>query len=190
MTERELFERLVDGLAANSQTAAEEVVRRYYTRVIAVLRGRIGASYRAKMDAESIANSAMKSLIRDFTEDKLALIDWQDLWNLLAKIALNKLSNRVRWFQQQCRDVGKEQGIDAGREVAGGVGGPDLEAIASDLYDRLVAGVSAEERAVLDLSLQGYLVKEVAAEIGVSDRTVIRIRKEYQRKMLALTEVE
>jgi FixJ family two-component response regulator len=50
----------------------------------------------------------------------------------------------------------------------------------------LVKDKTPEERAVLDLSLQGYLVREVAAEIGVSERTVIRIRKEYQRKMEGL----
>ena len=60
---------------------------------------------------------------------------------------------------------------------------PELEVIASDLYSHLVEGASPEERAVLDLSLQGYLVREVAVAIGTSERTVIRIRKELQRKM-------
>jgi RNA polymerase sigma factor (sigma-70 family) len=190
MTEQEMFEELVGDLAANSHTAAEEVVRRYYTRVVAVLRRRIGEKYRAKVDAESIANSAMKSLWRDMTQDDLALTDWQDLWNLLAKISLNKLSNRVRRFQTDGRDAGKEEGIDAGREPAGRPGGPELDAIAADLYDRLVAGVTPRVRDVLDLSLQGYTVKEVADQIKVSTRTVKRIRAEYQQKMKALTEAE
>ena len=60
---------------------------------------------------------------------------------------------------------------------------PELEVIASDLYSRLVEGTSPEERADLDLSLQGSLVREVAVAIGTSERTVIRIRKELQRKM-------
>ncbi len=179
------FERLLDGLAANSQTAAEAVVRRNYTRLIAVVRGRISPKYQAKVDAESIANSAMKSFFREYTGDRLAVSDWQDLWNLIAKIAFHKLSNRIRKHRQKKRSAeGGEADVSYnGQEGADFAGSPELEVIASDLYSRLVEGTGPEERMVLDLSLQGYLVREVAAEIGVSERTVIRVRKELQRKM-------
>jgi RNA polymerase sigma factor (sigma-70 family) len=185
MSEMSSFERLLDGLAANSQTAAEAVVRRNYTRLIAVVRGRISPQYQAKVDAESIANSAMKSFFREYTGDRLALSDWQDLWNLIARIAFHKLSNRIRRFRQKKRsgETGAADVSYDGQEGADFADSPELEVIASDLYTRLVEGTSPEERTVLDLSLQGYLVREVAAELGVSERTVIRIRKELQRKM-------
>lgn len=184
MSEMSSFERLLDGLAANSQTAAEAVVRRNYTRLIAVVRGRISPKYQAKVDAESIANSAMKSFFREYSGDRLALSDWQDLWNLIARIAFHKLSNRIRRFRQKKRsgEAGAADVSYDGQEGTDFADSPELEAIASDLYTRLVEGTSPEERTVLDLSLQGYLVREVAVELGVSERTVIRIRKELQRK--------
>lgn len=61
---------------------------------------------------------------------------------------------------------------------------PEIEVIATDLFTRLVEGTSPEERTVLDLSLQGYLVREVAERIGTSERTVIRIRKELQQRKM------
>ena len=181
------FEQLLAELAANSPSAAEAVVRENYTRLVAVVRKRIAAKFQAKVDAESIANSAMKSFFRQYTGDRLALTDWQDLWNLLAKIALNKLSNRLRQFQRQSRDVGREFVCD-GTEVARLTDGPEAEAVVNELLDRLREGATAEERTVLDLSLLGYSVAEIAAEVGVSSRTVQRVRKAFQRTLEGLTD--
>jgi DNA-directed RNA polymerase specialized sigma24 family protein len=180
------FVRLLAELAADSPSAAEAVVRQNYSRLVGVVRGRIGGKFRAKVDAESIANSAMKSFFRQYTGDRLALTDWQDLWNLLARIALNKLSNRLRLYRRQSRDVGREFACD-GTEAARLTDGPEAEAVLSDLLDTLRAGATAEESTVLDLSLLGYPVAEIAAEVGVSDRTVQRVRKAFQRKLEGLT---
>lgn len=185
MSEHSSFAEVLAGLSAKSQTAAEAVVRRNYTRLVAVVRGRISPKYQAKVDAESVANSAMKSFFREYTGDRLALSDWQDLWNIIAKIAFHKLSNRIRKHRQKKRTAeGGEADVSYdGQEGEEFADSPELEVIAADLYTRLIDGTSPEEREVLDLSLQGYLVREVAVEIGVSERTVIRIRKELQRKM-------
>lgn len=185
MSEHSSFAEMLAGLSANSQTAAEAVVRRNYTRLVAVVRGRISPKYQAKVDAESVANSAMKSFFREYSGDRLAVSDWQDLWNIIARIAFHKLSNRIRTHRQKKRTAESGE-ADVSYEGQDGVefaDSPELEVIASDLYSHLVEGASPEERAVLDLSLQGYLVREVAVAIGTSERTVIRIRKELQRKM-------
>ena len=180
------FEQLLAELAASSPSAAEAVVRQNYTRLVALVRKRIATRFQAKVDAESIANSAMKSFFRQYTGDRMALTDWQDLWNLLAKIALNKLSNRLRQFQRQSRDVGREFECN-GTEAARLTDGPEAEAVVNELLDRLREGATAEERTVLDLSLLGYSVAEIAAEVGVSNRTVQRVRKAFQRKLEGLT---
>jgi RNA polymerase sigma factor (sigma-70 family) len=185
MSEFSSFAEVLAGLSANSQTAAEAVVRRNYTRLVAVVRSRISPKYQAKVDAESVANSAMKSFFRDYSGDRLAVSDWQDLWNIIARIAFHKLSNRIRTHRQKKRTAESGE-ADVSYEGQDGVefaDSPELEVIASDLYSRLLESASPEERAVLDLSLQGYLVREVAVAIGTSERTVIRIRKELQRKM-------
>jgi hypothetical protein len=135
MSESTSFLNLRDSLKSDNRTAVEEVVRRFYGRVVAVVRGRIGPNYRAKIDAEDIANSAMKSFLGDLTYDRLALTDWQDLWNLIAKIALNKLSNSLRRFQQQSRDVGREVGYE-GQDGVRVANSPELDAIATNLYAR------------------------------------------------------
>ena len=63
---------------------------------------------------------------------------------------------------------------------------PELEVVATDLDDELVRELADEDRAVLDLSLQGYLVREVGERVGEVSRAVIRIRQELQRKMEAV----
>lgn len=63
---------------------------------------------------------------------------------------------------------------------------PELEVVATDLSDELVRELADEERAVLDLSLQGYPVREVGERVGEVSRAVIRIRQELQRKMEAV----
>jgi RNA polymerase sigma factor (sigma-70 family) len=186
MTDDSSFDWLTEELAANSPAAAEAVVRRHFGRIVQVVQARIGRRFRAKVDAEEVANSAMKSFFRRYAGDRTAVTDWQDLWNLLAEIALNKLRNRIRRFRQQRRDVDREQAGGPEPDVAGVADGPEAEVVLNDLFDHLVSGYGEAERRVVELSLQGYSVDDIAAAVGVGNRTVIRIRTGFRNRLQSL----
>ena len=181
MKEQPDFEWVLDGLGDNRDSAAEAVVRATFDKIVGVVRKRISSRYQAKVDAESIANSTLKSFFRRHDEEPFDLGEWRDLWNLLIEIALNKLRGRIRAFRTARRDVDKERqadGADQGRPA-----GADTEAVANDLYDFLADGCAAEEVQVLDLSLQGYTTDEIGGQVGVSPRTVIRIRNRFKARL-------
>ena len=179
------FADLLAGLKAGSQTAAEEVFRVHYRRIVALIRQRIGRRYQAKIDADSIVNSTLKTFFRRYTGDRLALSDWQELWNLLVAIARNKLNNRLRRLHQQKRDAGKEVGAEALDWEAGGEC-PEEAVVVADLLDAALAGYAETARKAIEMSLQGYTVAEIAAALGVTTRTVIRFRKDFQRRLEAM----
>jgi DNA-directed RNA polymerase specialized sigma24 family protein len=178
------FDRTLDGLAARDPAAAERVFRETFARMVRLVGARLGDRYRAKVDPEEVANSALNSFFRRHAAAPYDLADWHDVRALLTEIALCKLSNELRRYSRRARDAGRERPThDIDLPAAGP--GPDVEVVLADLLDRLMAGWSAEERAVIEMSVQGYAVAEVAVELGWSERTVIRVRKRFQDRLTA-----
>lgn len=178
------FGRVADGLAGGSETAARELMARTYGRIVGLVRARIGRRFLAKVDADSVANSVLKTFVRRHTDDPYALTDWEDLWRLLAEIARHKLSNRLRWHRQLKRNVDGETPLGE-HDPAGLTAGPDAQAVVDDLCDHLLGGFGEAERVVIELSVQGYTVEEIAARVGASGRTVIRVRTKFRKRLEA-----
>ena len=186
MTDPTDFEAVMGGLGDGSQTAAAEVMARTYRRIVGLVRKRIGARFRARVDADSVANSVLKTFFRRHTADPYALTDWEDIWRLLAEIARRKLSNRLRWHDRdKRRDPGERVGLEA--DVAGDERAADAEeqVVVDDLCDRLMAGYGEHERLAIELTVQGYSVDEVAARVGTGGRTVLRIRAKFRKHLEA-----
>jgi DNA-directed RNA polymerase specialized sigma24 family protein len=55
------------------------------------------------------------------------------------------------------------------------------EAVAlSDLLERLMASYESRQRRMLEMRLQGYLLEEIAAEIGCCRQTVLRALERFK----------
>src|SRR5262245_14784688 len=104
------FADLAERLAAGDEAAAREVHRRYTPRLVALARQRLPAGVRARTDPESVVQSVYRSFFGRAAAGEFALGEWDDLWGLLARIAVRKCLNRVRFHRQECRDVGREDG--------------------------------------------------------------------------------
>jgi DNA-directed RNA polymerase specialized sigma24 family protein len=167
---------------ARDPAAADRLVREFFPRLVALVRSRTAGRLRARIDDEGVANSALKSFLLRNADDPYELGDWGDTWSLLAEIALCKLAGQVRRHTRQARDLSREQPID-GFDVADRQPGPEDAVVVEDLLDWLSAGRSPVERAVVELSLHGYPVREVAEALGLSERTVIRLRVAFQKRL-------
>lgn len=189
------FEAVKNRLARNTHSAAEEVSARHFERIVRLVRAQIGRRYQSKIDAEDIANSVLKSFFLRYADGRDGLSDWQGLWCLLSRIAVNKLRNRVRDLRRKKRDVGLEVPVEAGayelggddldRPAAGGepAASPDEAVVIRDLCDHLMRDYTEDKRRVIELSLQGYPVGEIADATRLSDRTVCRIRDQFKRRL-------
>lgn len=190
------FDAVKNRLAMNTDSAAEEVSVRHFERIVRLVRAQISRRYQSKIDAEDIANSVLKSFFLRYADGRDGLSDWQGLWCLLSRIAVNKLRNRVRDFRRKKRDVAMEVPVEAGVYELGGddldhptaAGGepaatPDEAVVIRDLCDHLLRDYSEDKRRVIELSLQGYPVAEIADATRLSDRTVCRIRDQFKRRL-------
>ena len=185
---------VVRDLQAGDQAAAKRVFHAYFARLVKFSQARIARRYHAKADPEGVAASVLKTFfLQHATGAFNQLADWEELWRLLVHVAACKCLNRVRKLTRPVdgsedggrRREDREQGLLAdGSWVADSVR-PEDDVIAADLIDELTADWSAKERQVIDMSLDGREVKEIAEAIRQSERTVIRIRIQFKRRLEA-----
>ena len=62
--------------------------------------------------------------------------------------------------------------------------------ILAETVEHLFRDVSAHERPVLELSLQGYTVPEISAKLGRAERTVRRLRERIRKRLERLQEAD
>lgn len=184
MSEPSDFDRLMGRLADRDDAAAAAVVAALFDRVAGVVRPRIGDKYRAKMSADSVANSAFKSFFLRHADAPYPVRDEEELMRLLARIAVDKCANRIRAFRAGKRDAAREVGGD-GLDPAARAPGPEFDVEVRDLLEAHTRGLTDDERAVIHLSLLGTPVQEIADAAGVTTRTVIRIRTRFRDALTA-----
>jgi DNA-directed RNA polymerase specialized sigma24 family protein len=173
-------------VAACDEAAATALVTAVYHRLLAVLRPRISQRYAAMLSAESVADSALASFIGGIRDkDRAAPPTLEDLVCQLIRIAVNKCANRIRDLNAGKRAV--DQTVALGDwDVADPAAGPEFGAELAETLEAVTADLSADERAMIDLSLAGYSVEEVAEKVGYSTRQVVRTRTKVRDRLLAL----
>lgn len=188
MPELPLPEDLVRRLREGNPEAAESVVREFTGRLTGLARQRFDEAFRRKEDPEDVVQSAFKSFFRGYHEGRLDPQDSEELWGLLALITLRKCRQRRRYFgaarrqlRRESQPVSNELGpFDhvAGREPA-----PDDATLIAETVEQLLAELDAGHRAILALGLQGYTSTEIAASVGITERTVQRVLRRARQKL-------
>jgi RNA polymerase sigma-70 factor (ECF subfamily) len=195
MADDHTFSRLMDRLRSGEDAAAREVFERFAGRLIAMARSRFGRLLARKVDPEDVVQSAFKSFFVRVPAGKLDAGDWDGLWNLLALITVRKCADRAEYFLADRRD--------AAREATGSAGGdgpdawlvpldreprPEEVLILAETVEHLFRGVSAHERPILELSLQGYTAAEISVRLGRAERSVRRLREHIRKRLERLHE--
>src|SRR4051794_40108174 len=184
-------------LRSGEDAAAREVFERFAARLVAMARGRFNRLLTRKVDPEDVVQSAFKSFFARHRAGKLDVSGWDGLWNLLTLITLRKCADRAEYFRAERRD--------AAREVTGSAGGdspdawlvaldreprPEEAVILAETVERLFREVSAHERPVLELSLQGYTASEIGARLNRAERSVRRLREHIRERLERLQEAD
>jgi RNA polymerase sigma-70 factor (ECF subfamily) len=85
---------------------------------------------------------------------------------------------------QSPRDSGAASFPATGREPT-----PDEAVALAETVEELLRGLGGDERAIVELSLQGYTTQEISEQLGRAERSVRRLR-ERVRKQLQQQQVE
>jgi RNA polymerase sigma-70 factor (ECF subfamily) len=191
MTSHDSFAQLMTRLKEGDQTAAGEVFGRFIRRLVSLATNQFDSWIRLRVDVEGVVQSAFKSFFVGHGEGQFeGLDDWDSLWGLLTVITLRKCNRRHEYLRAECRDPGREverfyspEGEESWWEAIDREPTPLEAAILTEMVERLLDGLEPPERAIVELSLQGYTTAEIADRLGRSERTVRRVRERVRDRL-------
>jgi RNA polymerase sigma-70 factor (ECF subfamily) len=184
------FTDLMARLRAGDQAAARQVFQRFVHKLVRLARERMGQALRRRVDPEEVVQSAYKSFFLRYGAGKLDVQDWSSLWSLLTVITLRKCVDRVDYHHAQRRDVRREARANAEAassepwwEAVSREPTPVEAAVLAETLEQLLRDMEERERPMLEMSLQGYTSAEIGERLGVSERTVRRVRERVRKRL-------
>lgn len=191
----------IQHLKTNDAKAAREIWDRYFHKLIALARKKLGSIPQRVIDPEDVAVSVFKSLCLGAARGHFpALTDRHDLWRLLVTITHQKTVDHIRHANSEKRGGGNVRGdsvfIRVGGDNApegfdgclGDVPEPDFLVILQDQFQHLLSLLRNQElRQIAIARLEGKTNSEIADELKISRRSVERklslIREDWEGQL-------
>jgi DNA-directed RNA polymerase specialized sigma24 family protein len=178
--------RWLDGLREGNDADIERLWDRYFQRLVRLASTRLPGHARRVTDEEDVALSAFHSFCDRVGRGQFPqLAGRDDLWRILVTITVRKVAGAVRYQTRQKRggtqvpdqvEFVDSDAIDAG--MAGLLSTeptPEMAAQLAEDYERLLAKLDDPAlQAVALRKLEGHSTEEIAAELGISARTITR----------------
>ena len=162
-------------------------LERFSRRLIGLARLHLGGRLRQKVDPEDVVQSAYKSFLFRYGEKCISMDAEEALWGLLTLITIRKCADRARYFKAACRDLHREAGAagcnSSWHDAPGREPTPDEAVALAETVEGLLAGFAGDERAVVELSLQGYSTQEISQQLGRAERSVRRVRERVRKHL-------
>ncbi len=190
MESADSFLMLMDRLRASDRTAAGDLFQRFAERLMGIARVQIAARLRHKVEPEDVVQSVFKSFF--LRTDQLQLESWDSLWGLLTLITVRKCIKHIEREQAARRDARREVSLTTKNNedwlLVDREPSPEEGAMLAELMEEMLAGFDADDRAVLEMSLQGHGAIEISARLGRAERTVRRLREQARNRLQARLE--
>lgn len=172
----------IERVRNGDESAAQKLWERYFADLVRFCRNKLAGGRVLVDDEEDVVLSAFDSFYRGAQEGKFPdLKDRTNLWKLLVVIAARK-TNRVIQHENTLKRGGKRT-VDGDalrdncriEDIICHELTPDLAAQVAEEYERLILVLEDEaQRSVAQLKLEGYSNREIARQLGKSERTVER----------------
>ncbi len=164
---------LVDLWRSGSQEAASVLLARYEVRLIALIESRINRKFRESIAADDVVQSAMGSFFRVTragTAPSMKLESTASAWNILATFARRKLARALE------REAAVKRGGGQTRVPLDDLDLSTAPAMmeADELLAELQSILDQGQFEILELLLANATQREIAAHLGVDERTVRR----------------
>lgn len=182
MSPNQSFDDLMARLRTGDNDAATQVFNRFANRLIALARSRMDPRIRQKVDPEDVLQSVFQSFFARHAEGQMDLESWDSLWALLVVITVRKCGRRAEYFHAARRDVQREKSVQppadesgSDYEISAGEPTPSEAAMLTETVEQLMKRLDSRQRQILTLSLQGWPIPEISAQVGCTERTVYRL---------------
>lgn len=175
-------------LEKDDQSAAQALFDRYFDRLVALARRKLGTTARRAFDEEDIAVTALYSCLAGVIDGRYPQLEDRDhLWRLLVKITERKVCDAMRKHTSAKRGAGNVRGESVfintgGSSLGGGIHEiPDREPT-EEFADQLAQQCEhlvqklgdANLVEVATLVLAGYSTAEIARKTDRTQRTIQR----------------
>ena len=174
----------LDELRNRNDVAAQELWDRYFAQLVPLARRQLRGTAR-DADEEDVALSALKSAMLGVQHNRFPdLHDRTGLWPLLVTITARKAVNELKRQRTKKRDRASEQPMADEQQIAGIEPSPDFALRLAEAIQSLVHDLGdATLQTIAQRKLEGYTNEDIAKELNVSTRTVVRklarIRQEW-----------
>jgi len=166
------------------QRLAEQLPDRYVDRLIRLAQNRLTRKVARRVDPEDVVQSALRSFFRRAQNGQYQWRGEREIWHLLVKITVRKVTTNERRHRAQRRSVDAEQTGEYGRGFFQTVDQllsrePDPAAASAALEElgQILSKLPPLYRQIIEQRLQGHPVEQVSATLGCSERTVFRATK-------------
>jgi DNA-directed RNA polymerase specialized sigma24 family protein len=176
--------RWLGGLRAGGDESAQRIWERYFKRLVVVARDCLGRSPRAAENEEDVALSAFDSFCAAAARGRLPRLDDRgDLWRVLVTITARKSADQAKRQRRLKRGGGRVvtetdlyKGDDGGLDfLAGAEPTPEFAAMVAEEYRRRLQVLPGEAyRRVAGMRMEGYTNEEIAEQLGIGLRSVVR----------------
>jgi RNA polymerase sigma factor (sigma-70 family) len=174
--------------------SSRALFEQFSRRLIGLARCHLDARLANKVDPEDVVQSAYKSFFLRYGDQTLTTHGSDALGSLLTLITLRKCADRARYYQADCRDMNQEASALAGsepafwREAVSREPTPEHAVVLAETVEKVLREVGADERQVVELSLQGYSTQEISAQLSRAERSVRRLRERVRKYLEQLQE--
>jgi RNA polymerase sigma-70 factor, ECF subfamily len=166
------------------------VFARYTHRLVGLARKHLDGRLAVKVDPEDVVQSAYKSFFLRQRDGDFEIGSWDGLWGLLTVITLRKCADRAAYFRAEKRQLSREAASPTDSSPAAWQLAVDRdpspeEAVAlSEAVAELFRTMDdPDERAILELTLQGFTATEVSEKMGRAERSVRRMRERIRKRL-------
>jgi RNA polymerase sigma-70 factor (ECF subfamily) len=158
--------------------------------LIGLARVHLDERFQHKVEPEDVVQSVYKSFLIRYGDGALAAEGWEGLWGLLTLITIRKCADRARYYEADCRNLRREAGAPVSADSATSwlhatarEPTPDEAAVLTETVEDLLGTLRGDERAIVELSLQGFSTQEISQQMGRAERSVRRLRERVRKHL-------
>jgi RNA polymerase sigma factor (sigma-70 family) len=185
--------------AAERDMAARLIWLRYFRDLLDLARKNLNRRIHRREDEEDVLQSMYKSFCLRQQRGEFDLAGRDALWNLLVTITLRKARNAARRQGQDMRDLAREQTLPIDDDAksahwvleqmdAAGPSPAEAAVLNEALERRLEALADPELRQIALWRLEGYTNREIADQLGCTERSIERRLERIRSKWMSYDE--
>jgi RNA polymerase sigma factor (sigma-70 family) len=178
----------ISDLKRGDSRAAEQLWNRYFDQLVNLARNQLKTTPRRTSDEEDVALSVFHSLCRSAEAGRLEqLQDRAELWKLLVAMTQRKVVDHIRHHNRAKRGGGTVRGesLWQGQTENSSSGGieefgeemhsPEFLCELQEQHERLMTALANDTlRQVAAAKMEGFTSSEIAAQLGLSVRSIER----------------